>query len=182
MNLKSYGGGRLNIIGQIEVRSERGSNQTKVVVQVQKEAPVQLLIGTDLLSSLGVLFLLKEPKMLLSEIQYDLLQNNTTEFVPAIKQKGDGVERCEIITEVLESVKKKCDSASTVCCKHNNCQPENSSSQSGMHSNNNCQLENSGSPSGMHNNNNNCQSENSGSHLKSATAANLKILALNLNV
>ena len=49
-------------------------------------------------------------------------------------------------------------------CKHNNCQPENSSSQSGMHSNNNnCRLENSGSPSGMHNNNNNCQSENSSS-------------------
>ena len=81
---------------------------------------MQLLIGTDLLSSLGVLFLLKEPKMLPSKIQYDLLQNNTTEFVPAIKQKGDDVERCETITEVLESV-KKCDSASTVCCKHNNC-------------------------------------------------------------
>ena len=41
MNLKSYGGGRLNIIGQIEVRLERGSNQTKAVVQIQKEAPVQ---------------------------------------------------------------------------------------------------------------------------------------------
>ena len=71
VKLKSYGGGKLNIIGQIEVRLERGSNQTKAVVQIQNEAPVQLLIGTDLLSSLGVLFLLKEPKMHLSEIQYD---------------------------------------------------------------------------------------------------------------
>ena len=59
----SYGGGKLNIIGQIEVRLERGSSQTKAVVQIQNEVPVQLLIGTDLLSSLGVLFLLKEPKM-----------------------------------------------------------------------------------------------------------------------
>ena len=46
------------LIGQIEVRLERGSNQTKAVVQIQIEAPVQLLIGTDLLSSLWVLFLL----------------------------------------------------------------------------------------------------------------------------
>ena len=68
VKLKSYGRGKLNIIGQIEVRLERGSNQTKAVVQIQNEAPVQLLIGTDLLSSLGILFLLKEPKMHLSEI------------------------------------------------------------------------------------------------------------------
>ena len=50
--------GKPNIIGQIKVRLERGSNQTKAGVQIQNEAPVQLLIGTDLLSSLGVLFLL----------------------------------------------------------------------------------------------------------------------------
>ena len=52
VKLKSYGGCKFNIIGQIEVMLERGSNQTKAVV------PVRLLIGTGLLSSLGVLFLL----------------------------------------------------------------------------------------------------------------------------
>ena len=55
VHLKSYGGGRLNIIGQIEVRLERGSNRTKAVVQIQKQVPMQLLIGTDLLSSLVLL-------------------------------------------------------------------------------------------------------------------------------
>ena len=43
VKLKSYGGGKPNIIGQIEVRLERGSNRTKAVVQIQNEAPVQLL-------------------------------------------------------------------------------------------------------------------------------------------
>ena len=168
VKLKSYGGGKLSIIGQIEVRLERGSNQTKAVVQIQNEAPVQLFIGTDLLSSLGVLFLLKEPKMHLSEIQYDLLQNTTlnlqaTEFVPAIKEKGDDVERCKNLhtTGVLKSEEKQCDSA-TVSCKNNNGQPENSGSQSGMHNNsnnnNNSRPEDSGSQSEI---SNNCQPENS---------------------
>ena len=53
VRLQSYRGGKLNIIGQIEVNLERGSNQTKAVVQIQNKALVKLLIGTDLLPSLG---------------------------------------------------------------------------------------------------------------------------------
>ena len=52
-----------NIIGQIEVKLETGSNQTKAVVQIQNRAPVQPLIGTDLLPFLGVFFPLIENGM-----------------------------------------------------------------------------------------------------------------------
>ena len=185
VKLKSYGGGKLNIIGQIEVKLERGSNQTKAVVQIQKEAPVQLLIGTDLLSSLGVLFLLKEIKMGQSQIQYDLLQNITlnlqaTEFVPAIEEKVN-VERQEATKSTTifknNTEGKECDSAKVfgeVCNKNNSRQPEISSFQSGEvaigTSNNNCQPENSSfqpvvfgrvGSSNSNNSNNNCQPENS---------------------
>ena len=40
VKLQSYGGGKLNIVGQIEVKLERGSNQTRAVVQIQNKAPV----------------------------------------------------------------------------------------------------------------------------------------------
>ena len=122
--------GKLNIIGQTEVRLERCSNQTKAVVQNKNVAPVQLLIGIDLLSSLGVLFLLKEPKMSQShQIQYDLVQDITlslqaNEFVPAIKEQSD-IERREDLnmTEALKSTtifkdspdEKECDSAKVFC-------------------------------------------------------------------
>ena len=61
------------------------------VVQIQNRAPVELLIGTDLLSSLGVLFLLREPKVGQCQAQYDLLQKTTwnlqaDEFVLATKE------------------------------------------------------------------------------------------------
>ena len=190
VKLKSYGGGKLDIVGQIEVKLERGSNQTKAVVQIQKEAPVQLLIGTDLLSSLGVLFLLKETKMGQSQIQYDLLQNTTlnlqaTEFVPAIEEKVnvEGQEATKSTTIFKNNTEgKECDSAKVfgeVCNKNNSRQPEISSFQSGEvaigTSNNNCQPENSSfrpvvfgrvgssssSSSSSSSNNNNCQPENS---------------------
>ena len=94
VRLQSYGRGKLNIIGQIEVNLERGSNQTKVVVQIQNKAPVELLIGKDLLPSLGVLFLLKEPVVSQGYIQHDLLQNTTwsplaTKPLPAITEQSN---------------------------------------------------------------------------------------------
>ena len=82
-----------NIIGQIEVRLERGSNQTKAVVQIQIEAPVQLLIGTDLLSSLGILFLLfniSKPRKIVQEVYNSKL--------PAIKEQGDIEKREDLNT------------------------------------------------------------------------------------
>ena len=47
MKLQTFGTGKLNIIGQVEVNLERGSIRTKVVVQIQNDAQLQLLVGTD---------------------------------------------------------------------------------------------------------------------------------------
>ena len=64
------------------------------MVQIQNKVPVQLLIGTDLLPSLGVLLQLKEPVVGQGQIQYDLIQNTTwsplvTKPLPAITEQSN---------------------------------------------------------------------------------------------
>ena len=134
VRLQSYGGGKLNIIGQIEVNLERGSNQTKAVVQIQNKAPVQLLIGTDLLPSLGVLFLLKEPVVGQGQIQHDLLQNTTwsplaTKPLPAITEQSNAERHdheSSSSAEAMESAsvyvqpEKECSSVKISAEVHNN--------------------------------------------------------------
>ena len=51
--LNSYGGVQLNTVCQIKVDISRGNYKTVSTVQVQKEAPIDLLLGTDLHSPLG---------------------------------------------------------------------------------------------------------------------------------
>ena len=51
--LKSYGGHEINMIGQMSVRLATPGHSVTAVIQVQKGAPVQLLLGTDLQASLG---------------------------------------------------------------------------------------------------------------------------------
>ena len=53
VTLKSYGGGRLNIVAQLRVTLCHGNFNTNTTVLVQKDAPNELLIGTDVQSSLG---------------------------------------------------------------------------------------------------------------------------------
>ena len=55
--LKSYGGEKLNTVCQIKVAISRGEHSAECVVQVQKGAPVDLLLGTDVHSRLGILVL-----------------------------------------------------------------------------------------------------------------------------
>ena len=76
---------------------ERGSIRTKAVVQIQNDAPLELLVGTDLLHSLGD-FLLQEPEKGQNQIKYDLLQRTTwksqaTEFIPSIEE----IDRSKIL-------------------------------------------------------------------------------------
>ena len=59
--LCSYGRQKLNILCQITVDIIRGNHKVTAKVQVQKGAPVALLIGTDLLSRLGFALLESEP-------------------------------------------------------------------------------------------------------------------------
>ena len=45
---KSYGGHKLNLVGQLQITLTGASHVTEAVLQVQKDAPVQLLLGMDL--------------------------------------------------------------------------------------------------------------------------------------
>ena len=51
--LQSYGGKRIFTVGQTEVTIRRGEYSVTATVQVQSDAPVPLLIGTNLHSQLG---------------------------------------------------------------------------------------------------------------------------------
>ena len=53
VSLRSYGGGELAIVSQVQCRMTREGYQADTVLQVQKEAPVSLLLGTDVLPQLG---------------------------------------------------------------------------------------------------------------------------------
>ena len=54
VTLKSYGGKPVDIIAQIEVTLALGKQEVRSPVLVQKDAPNDLLLGTDLLPQLGV--------------------------------------------------------------------------------------------------------------------------------
>ena len=56
VSLRSYGGGELNIVSEVECCLTRGNYTVKAILQVQKGAPVDLLLGTDTLSKLGFSF------------------------------------------------------------------------------------------------------------------------------
>ena len=53
VSLRSYGGDELEIVSQAICQMERDGYQVKTILQVQKGAPVDLLLGTDVLSQLG---------------------------------------------------------------------------------------------------------------------------------
>ena len=53
ITLKSYGGRELNIVKQLTAVLSRGNRQCKATVLVQKDAPLDLLLGTDLQAKLG---------------------------------------------------------------------------------------------------------------------------------
>ena len=59
VTLKSYTGGELNLIGQLQVQLTTNtiSHVVDTVVQVQKDAPVDLLLGTDVHPALGFLLI-----------------------------------------------------------------------------------------------------------------------------
>ena len=54
--LRSYGGGESNIVSQVKCCVSRDNFIVETVLQVQKQAPVDLLLGTDILSHLEFTF------------------------------------------------------------------------------------------------------------------------------
>ena len=53
LSLKNYGGEELDLAGQIEVQMSVPGHAVQAMIQVHREPPVDLLLGTDLQSALG---------------------------------------------------------------------------------------------------------------------------------
>ncbi len=60
ISLKSYGGGRLDMMAQLPVQLTQGEYKVDAQVLVQKDAPNSLLLGTDVQQPLGFSLLRKE--------------------------------------------------------------------------------------------------------------------------
>ena len=54
--LRSYGGGELNVVSQVKCCIRRYKFEVETILQVQKGAPVDLLIETDIPIQLGFMF------------------------------------------------------------------------------------------------------------------------------
>ena len=54
--LRSYGSGELNFVSQVKCCIRRDKFEVETILQVQKGVPVDLLIGTDILTQLGFMF------------------------------------------------------------------------------------------------------------------------------
>ena len=60
--LQDYSGGQLNTVSQLKVHIARAGYTTEATIQVQKDAPADLLLGTDLLPQLGFHFIQLQPQ------------------------------------------------------------------------------------------------------------------------
>ncbi len=76
--LQSYGGNRIFTVGQTEVTIQHGQHSIRAVVQVQRNAPVPVLIGTNLQSALGFRFLQTDK----DGSAIDLLKNESVQLQP----------------------------------------------------------------------------------------------------
>ena len=79
--LQSYGGERLNNVKQMKVTISRGDTTVNTIVQIHNDAPVPLLIGTDVQPLLGFAFLQPEH----GDQAIDLLQKKKV----CVKTVGD---------------------------------------------------------------------------------------------
>ena len=100
VSLRSYGGNELEIVSQAVCHLERDGYQVKTVLQVQKGAPVDLLLGTDVLSHLG--FSLMQASRQGSAT--DLLQTTNAPCIPQNSVQG---------TPQVESAPQKLETGST---------------------------------------------------------------------
>ena len=78
VSLQNYGGGGLELIHKTLIILTRNGHTTCAIVQVHKDAPVELLLGTDTLPQLGFALL----EMDLGETGVDLLQKHSWKKQP----------------------------------------------------------------------------------------------------
>ena len=93
VSLRTYGGGRLDVLAQMPVRITRGNYHTDVKVLVRKGAPNRLLLGTDAQIPLGFSMFKKEAENSgVDLITGELLSiGNEASEPPKPPQGGDGV-------------------------------------------------------------------------------------------
>ena len=83
--LRSYGGGQLPVVRQVHVTLARTGHHVRAKVQVQRDAPAELLIGTDLLSELGFLLVRAE----VDGKDVDMLQGHQQPVTPGRPGRGE---------------------------------------------------------------------------------------------
>ena len=101
VTLQNYGGGQLSLIRQIQVKLSKAGNQADAIIQVQQDAPVGLLLGTDVLAPLG--FAMLEPDS--EGVTTDLLrgqkwQKEATAIPSGIQSSSESLPR-EVVAEDL---------------------------------------------------------------------------------
>ena len=107
--LRSYGGERLNVLAQLEVTISQGSHTVTITTLVQKDAPSPLLLGTDVLSSLGFYCTFQKPGQtinLLEKVTPD--SNNHNEVVKTQGKeelKGESLQESEEADDANPDVK-----------------------------------------------------------------------------
>ena len=67
--LRSYGGERLNVLAKLEVTISQGNHTVMITTLVQKDAPSPLLLGTDVLSSIGFYCTFQKPGQTISLLE-----------------------------------------------------------------------------------------------------------------
>ena len=72
ISVQSFGGGEVNIIGQVTVNVSQGEHSCQAVMLVQKGIQLEVLLGTDLLTKLGFLLINDNAKDLLTGLSYNL--------------------------------------------------------------------------------------------------------------
>lgn len=82
--MKSYSGKKLNTVCQIKVSISQGEHSTESVVQVQKAAPVDLLLGTDVHSQLGILVLMCNSSNSTADLLSNQRWSKETDCVPVM--------------------------------------------------------------------------------------------------
>ena len=91
VTLKSYTGGELNLIGQLQVQltTYTISHVVDTIVQVQKEAPVDLLLGTNVHPALGFLLIQCDGNGTASDLKWSKLASKNDTLLSKVDSKSD---------------------------------------------------------------------------------------------
>ena len=110
ITLQSYGGGELNIVSQMMAPLSKGEHRQEGVVQVQKGAPMDLLIGTDVQPKLGFLFLETKQKEtaattdLLSGKAWSLSESEPRPVMPQLPEATDPISAVHVESPVVHLI------------------------------------------------------------------------------